>query len=57
MSNIIMILDNYYNQYLNIDNTILVQLDQALFRDIQGALLWYNGFKTILNNLGCVVNP
>ena len=57
ISNILISIDNNYKQYLNDNNTMIVQLDKALYGCIQSALLWYNELKGILNNLGYIANP
>jgi len=57
ISNILINIDTNYKRYLCDNNTIIVQLDKALYGCVQSALLWYNELKGILNNLGYNANP
>ena len=38
-------------------NTLYLQLTRALYGCMQSALLWYNTFKSCLENMGFKINP
>lgn len=46
-----------FAQYTNMDGTLVVELDKALYGCIESALLWYQEISTFLTSLGFVQNP
>ena len=46
----------HYAEYLEANGTMVVQLDKALYRTVEAAVLWYKGLKSTLTEDGFVEN-
>jgi hypothetical protein len=50
-------LDESYKEFLNLDGTIIVRLDKALYGCIESGKLWYEDLRAYLESNGFVANP
>ena len=57
ISAIIAQLDIVYQQFIEPDGSIVVELDKALYGCVESARLWYDHISTTLTNIGFVKNP
>ena len=57
VSDIVVQLDDSYIKYLNEDETIVVQLDYALYGLVESAMLWYELLSARFKQLGFSHNP
>lgn len=50
-------LDKLYGEFTELDGSVIVELDYALYGTIEAGRMWYDYFKSILINLGYIVCP
>ena len=57
MTSMLVQLDSSYEKYRELDDTIVVRLDRALYGCVESSLLWYNDLTSKLGTDGFVENP